>query len=802
MLFGLIQRPRLWEFIPWEFMVDERTVATNVDDGGLMMVAHLVPLDLETSGPLARDIYHDKLAELFGRIGRGYTLWLDQWRWRSPGYLPECGFGGCIAAQRVDAERRYRFAHSLAKVFANDVYLTIHYKADRGDRLFQYLLGREQRSGASKRQAVIDRFHESCQEFLSELSLIFGRRVNVLVGEALGSYLSQCVNYEPYPCFLPSAWINKHLASATWITGLAPQINQHHVRSVEVFTIGALTSDTIEALHGLEYESRWVVRFDALDRDVQSHEIYKLIGHYDQKRKNILASLTQWWTGRYQEDTNLTAAARVEEAKQLRVQVEMAEAGFGKITCNVHTWDKSPERADIAAEDIMLLFKGRGLRAEIAKLNTTGCLLADIPGNQRSPREISAFMGQITRMSPVTGILRGASWDHKWNGPALLVGASTRDMTVNFCWHSPGEDVGNTALIGQSGGGKSFWLALAALESLKYDNCKVILFDRHRSFMVPCYCAGGDHIELGEGMAGVQPLRNIHVQAQFTIAQDWLERAVQHNGVTVDDDIKLALTEALRRLARRPLHQRTITGLIQRMGESRRARDALRSYTADGQYGPLLDGVVESYGKARIVSIECNAIMGLAVAPLVISAVFNANHFERMHTGDPFVVMFDEAQAMLSDPVFASEIDYLAREIRKAHGVLVLATQAQQDFSRSPTTRVIFDQMKNRIYLPDPNVLHAESSEFLRNAGLEQAHIEQIAHGLQKADYFVVCPQYSKMLGFRVEGDAADILARPSPTEVIMCSTWVRSEGVKPGPEFMDRWLEYRRQQREREVAA
>jgi type IV secretory pathway VirB4 component len=783
----LRDRPRLSDFLPWRFMLDDQTIVTRTGSGGgLMKVAHLVPRDLETAGPLAKDVYHHQLAELLGRLGGGWTLWIDQWRWRQPGYLPRCDFGACLAAQVMDEERRSRFASAEARVFDNAVFLTMHYNADRADRLFEYLLGKEK---VGTTQGLIDRFDEACKEFLAELAQIF-QRVELLEDRALGSYLSQCVNYEPWPAFVPSAWIAEHLGTATWRTGLRPMVNRNHLRTVELYTIGALTTDTLEALHMLPFECRWVVRIESLHREVQAREVQQLVGQFDQKRKSLLANLIQHWSGRPQADTNLTAVARKEDAQRLKVEIEMAELGYAKITCNVHTWHENEEQVAVQADHIETFLKGRSCRAEIAQLNATFAPLADIPGNWGSERELRALMAQVTRLTPVTGITRGAPTDAKWDGPALMMGNSARGLPIHFSFHSPGEDVGNTAIIGATGAGKSALIAHMALETMKYPQSRVLVFDRGRSFMPACLCAGGDWIELGEGGAGVQPLRYIDLPAQLAIAHDWLCKALRYNEVAPNDQIKQALTSALRLLARRPPDERTISGLLDRIGESREAKRGLAVYRADGPFGATFDSVVTSYGNSRVVGVECDAIMRLDVAPLAILATFNALRFERMRSGQPFAVFFDEAKAMLTHQAFIPEVDTLAREIRKANGVLVLASQSQADFDDSQLTRVIIDQMRNLIFLPNPDVLRPQTADFYRRIGLEDEHIRHIAEGRQKGEYFLVTPQYMRTVEIRLGGNALAICGRTGPRDKIMAQT-ILAEGTPPGEPFLRRWLEY-----------
>jgi type IV secretion system protein VirB4 len=793
---------KLHEMLPWRFMWNPYTVGTRVGKYGLMASAFLTPRDIESISPLAVDAYHWQVGELLGRFGDGWTLFFDKWHWRRPIDWPQCDFGGCIAAQRMDAEERQRFAAREAKVFDDSNYLTFSYNATASDRLFEWMIASRRRRKDLTEQAglVLDRYDEVVREALAEIEQI-SSPPKLLTEEGLGSYLAMCVNYEPWPAFVPSAWIAEELGTATWLTGLHPQINRQHVRTVEVFGMGALTADTLRGLHDLDFEFRWCLRMEAMDRDKQASEVSKLIGHYQQKRKGIVANIVQWFTRSHQDDTNLTAVERARDAEQLKIQIEMAELGYARITCNVHTWHADPDKADEQAERIETYLKGRACTASVAKLNATGALLSDIPGNWGSDREVRALIAQITRLAPITGVVRGARFDAKWKGPALLTGLSRQGLPIYFNFHSPGEDLGNTVLLGQSGSGKSMMLARMAAAALKYENAKVLFFDRHGSFIPACLCMGGDLIRLGGGFSAVQPLRNIHNPEQFLIAHEGLCRKLQHVGTPPDTKIRASLAQAMTLLARHPPDARTMTRLVKLLGGSKPARDGLARYCQGEEYGEIFDGVVPSYGKAQLVGIECASIMGQSIAPLVIADVFTANRFERMHTGDPFVVIFDEAQAMLIDDAFAPEIDFLAREIRKAHGVLVLASQSQSDFMRHTVTRAIWDQMKNRIYLPDPNAADETQAQYMREAGLEEAQIEQIAHGRQKGDYFIACPQYKRLVQFRYDGETVDMLGNTQPEDRIRALTMHDVERIPSGEEFRTAWLAYCQEKRAREEA-
>ena len=91
-----------------------------------------------------------------------------------------------------------------------------------------------------------------------------------------------------------------------------------------------------------------------------------------------------------------------------------------------------------------------------------------------------------------------------------------------------------------------------AAQFLKYDGARVIVFDRRRSFMVPCLALGGDWIELGGGRAGVQPLRAVDRPAELAWAQDWVMRALRAQHYTPRETTASSVARALGHVADLP----------------------------------------------------------------------------------------------------------------------------------------------------------------------------------------------------------------------------------------------------------
>ena len=176
-------------------------------------------------------------------------------------------------------------------------------------------------------------------------------------------------------------------------------------------------------------------------------------------------------------------------------------------------------------------------------------------------------------------------------------------MPLYWSLNAPGSDAAHTGIVGQTGAGKSALLALMAAQFLRYPGARVILFDRRRSFMVPCLAMGGDWIELGGSGRGVQPLRAVDRPEELAWAHDWVIKALRSRGSGDqaayrgggDRGAEACGRSAARRSGR-------LTRLQPFLAGDDAARKALQVYLAgQGPYGLLFDGVVESYGEAAVI---------------------------------------------------------------------------------------------------------------------------------------------------------------------------------------------------------
>ena len=289
----------------------------------------------------------------------------------------------------------------------------------------------------------------------------------------------------------------------------------------------------------------------------------------------------------------------------------------------------------------------------------------------------------------------------------------------------------------------------------------------------------------------MQPLRAIDRPEEMTWAHEWVMRALKMRGLATTPQTEEAVSRALAHLADEPPDRRTLSRLYAFLGGSDDARSTLRHYLAgQGPYGELFDGVVESYGGAAVIGVETRDIIQLKdAAPLAVTAMFRAIQRDRLAGDAPKLVMVDEAWSLLGNEHFAGTLASWAREMRKLKAVLVLATQSLADLQKEET-QVISDQIGNSIYLPQPEATRPETRRLYEAAGLTAEQIQLLATASPKGEYLLQTEELTRLVSFRLEGDALRLCGASSPGDIARAKAML-AEGVRPGEEFSRRgWRE------------
>ena len=134
-------------------------------------------------------------------------------------------------------------------------------------------------------------------------------------------------------------------------------------------------------------------------------------------------------------------------------------------------------------------------------------------------------------------------------------------------------------------------------------------------------------------------------------------------------------------------------------------------------------------------------------------------------TGDPTLLILDEAWVFLDNPFFAKKIEEWLVTLRKKYVFCVFATQEVAKAVKSSLSTTIVSQCLTKIYLADPNAESNVVKEYYKYFGLEENEISSLAQARMKHDYLYKSPNGTRMFELGLDKFQLTIL---TPNHVLL----------------------------------
>jgi type IV secretion system protein VirB4 len=308
-------------------------------------------------------------------------------------------------------------------------------------------------------------------------------------------------------------------------------------------------------------------------------------------------------------------------------------------------------------------------------------------------------------------------------------------------------DVGHTLIVGRTGGGKSTLLNVLELQWPKYPRARVLIFDKDRSARASTLAMGGTLLEPGNPQApgAFQPLGELTERSDRIMASQFVLALFVAQGVAETPLLKEHIEAALENLADHPRRQRTLTtyATILSSYDPAYAR-TLQPYYGEGHFAQIFDAEEDQIQTTQWTLIEMGHLMNLGPAVILPALLYLFHRVEQQFTGDPTLLVLDEAWLFLAHPVFAQRIKEWLKTLRKKSVFVVFATQEATDVTKNPLLEAtILQACHTRIFLADPEA--SAFAEHYAKLGLTPTEIRQLGKLSQKRDYY-----YRSVLGRRV----------------------------------------------------
>ncbi len=311
-------------------------------------------------------------------------------------------------------------------------------------------------------------------------------------------------------------------------------------------------------------------------------------------------------------------------------------------------------------------------------------------------------------------------------------------------------------------------LGLLAAQWLRYQDARVIAFDRGRSLFALTAAVGGMHYDIGgeQSRLTFAPLARVDSQNERIFAEEWLESLAVLQGVTVTARERAVIHQAVEGLAQE--EGRSVTDVVSLL-QDENLKQALSVYTGTGKYSDLLDARGDGLDlSSRFLTFEMdNLPQGDSAKGIVVPLLLYLFHrIETMLDGSPTLIVLDEAWTLLDNPMFLAKIREWLKVLRKKNTAVIFATQSLADLIGSPLLPVLQESCPTKVFLPNREAGSATLLPMYTAFGLMDRQIEIIQSATPKQDYYISSPAGQRLVSFAMGPAALAFCAVSDPRDV------------------------------------
>lgn len=736
---------RLADLLPWAALIAPGIVLNK--DGSFQRTFRFRGPDLESATEAELVGLCARANNALKRLGSGWALFFEAERLEAQDY-PQSNFPDA-ASWLVDEERRAAFEEGRqGRHFESRYHLTLLYMPppDAQARTENALLDSDRKGegdgGARNWRQEQARFRDESERVLDLLSG-FLPEVRALDDAETLTFLHGDVSTKRHPVAVPETpmYLDGVLVDTPLTGGLEPMLGDWHLRTLTILGFpNATRPGILDALNHQDFAYRWVTRFIPLDKTAATKVLTRLRRQWFAKRKSIAAILREVLTNEPAALVDSDADNKAIDADAALQALGSDHVGFGYLTTTVTVWDEDREAAEEKVRAVERIVNGLGFTCVRESVNAVEAWLGTLPGHvYANVRQPLVHTLNLAHLMPLSAVWAGPSRNAHLDGPPLLCAETSGSTPFRLSTHVG--DVGHMLIVGPTGAGKSVLLSLIALQFRRYAGSQVYIFDKGNSARAAVLAMGGEHHALGAAPDDItnalafQPLRDIDDPATRSWAAEWIGALLAHEHVTVTPEVKEAVWSALGNLATAPAEERTLTGLSV-LVQANALKAALQPYTLDGPFGRLLDAAGDRLALSDVHCFETEELMHEASVVLpVLTYLFH--RLEERFTGNPTLLVLDEAWVYLDNPLFAARIREWLKVLRKKNVSVIFATQSLADVADSAIAPAIIESCPQRIFLPNDRAVEPQARAAYERFGLNDRQIELIAQATPKRHYYL-----------------------------------------------------------------
>jgi type IV secretion system protein VirB4 len=316
-----------------------------------------------------------------------------------------------------------------------------------------------------------------------------------------------------------------------------------------------------------------------------------------------------------------------------------------------------------------------------------------LPGNaEKRPRPGTISTWNYAALAGMHAFPAGAEQGH-WGDPLLLL-RTTGGTPLRFHLHVNG--VGNTFIFGETGSGKSSFLAFLVTQCERL-GIQVVLWDKDRGLEIVTRAVGGRYLSL-RNPTGVAPLKALTDSADdiHHLAQLVRGMIVLRDGyvMTHEEDRRLFL--GLRAIMALPPEDRWLGDLRAFLGVSGGAGGRLEKWCRhfDGEYAWVCDNARDMVKlDAHVLGFDVTEFLSdpMVCGPIMTHLLYRTG---KLADGRRILYIVDEGWKVVNIPAFAEAAMDGLKTDRKKNAAVIFGTQSIRDALTSPIGYTIREQCK------------------------------------------------------------------------------------------------------------
>jgi len=742
-----LERPKkLAHLIPWALLIAPGVVLNKT--GSFQSTFKFYPPDLESSTEEELSAVAASFNNAIKRLGSGWAYFVEAQRKEFQEY-PESNWPN-EASELIDSERKDFFL-CQGNYFVTEYYFTFSYIPPKEEvKKFTSFF----EDNDINYHTYLQYFHDEMKKIVDIMETIFPT-IKMLNDDETLTYLHSCISTKWHKVHTPNTplFLDYILSDEIIECGLNPKIGDHFLKVISIKGFPQESYPQIfQELDKLSCSYRWSNRFICIDNLDASNELKKYAKYWFSKSKSIWSIVKETIMNESNGTSdNHDSIRKSEECNSAADLINSGEISVGYYTSCFVLFDKDPEVLRKKVSLVEQIINAKGFVTINETYNCISAWLGSLPGhcwaNVRRPLMPSL---NLSHLLPLSTNWSGQKENRHLNGPPLFFAKSNVNTPFMFSNHV--DDVGHTMVLGPTGSGKSFLLSFIAAQFQRYKNSKIYFFDKDYSAYCITAAMGGLHYDLGETESiYLQPLENIHIESERLWAREWIIEILNQESVNITPKIKKELWEALVILSKTgEKNQRTLTGLVALLQEEKDIKDAIDQYTLKGSFKSL-DGSYNSIDTSHFQCFEVGRLISdykTSVIP-VLSYLFHK--IEQQFTGNPSLIILDEAWLLFDQPIFAAKIKDWLKTLRKKNVSVIFATQSIADIMESSIIHTLIESCPTRIFLPNRKAFEEQVFEIYKKFGLNERQIDIISSSIPKRQYYcysdIGCGQFELEAG-------------------------------------------------------